>query len=390
MGLFEKLFGHIPKPRGKDGGVFRMLNGYTPAFTSWRGSIYESELVRASIGAIANHISKLSVDTHGAAKPALQNKLKHAPNGWQTWSQFLYRTATILYVHNTAFIVPVFDMYGEVSGIYTVLPDRCEIVDYDGTPYLRYKFTSGKSAAIELKFCGILNRFQYSHDLFGESNAALLPTMDLVKIQNRGIEEGVKNSASYRFMAKMNNFSNETDLALERKRFSQENLSEDSGGGGLLLFPNKYSDIKQLEAKPFVIDAQQMQAIKSNVFNYFGVNEDILQNRAYGDAWNAFYEGAIEPFAVQFSEIITKMLFTLREQSQGNFVMATSNRLQYMSNADKLNVSAQLLDRGIMSINDVREIWNLPPVEDGDKRIIRGEYYDANVKLQKEEENDNG
>ena len=67
--------------------------------------------------------------------------------------------------------------------------------------------------------------------------------------------------------------------------------------------------------------------------------------------------------------------------------MATSNRLQYLSNEEKLNVSSQLLDRGIFSINDVREIWNLPPVENGDIRVIRGEYYDADDKLTEQEEN---
>ena len=55
--------------------------------------------------------------------------------------------------------------------------------------------------------------------------------------------------------------------------------------------------------------------------------------------------------------------------------MATSNRLQYMSNKDKLQVSAQMADRGLMTINEIREIWNLPPVEGGDARPIRGEYY---------------
>ena len=123
-----------------------------------------------------------------------------------------------------------------------------------------------------------------------------------------------------------------------------------------------------------------MKLIRDEVYEYFGVNEDILQNRAYGDSWAAFYEGAIEPFAIQFSDVMTKMLFTFREQSEGNRVMATSNRLQYLSNADKLNVSAQMLDRGIMTINDVREIWNMPPVEGGDVRIIRGEYYNAEEK----------
>ena len=133
-----------------------------------------------------------------------------------------------------------------------------------------------------------------------------------------------------------------------------------------------------------------MKLIKDNVFDYFGMNEDVLTNKAFGDSWSAFYEGAIEPFAIQFSEVMTKMLFTFREQTQGSRVMATANRLQYMSNNDKLNVSAQLLDRGIMSINDVRDIWNLPPVERGDERIIRGEYYNANEKISEEGNNDEG
>ena len=131
-----------------------------------------------------------------------------------------------------------------------------------------------------------------------------------------------------------------------------------------------------------------MTMIQKNVYEYFGVNENILQNKIYGNEWSAFYEGAIEPFAIQFSEVMTRMLFTFREQGTGNMVMATSNRLQYMTNADKLNVSAQLLDRGIISINDAREIWNLPPVEGGDTRIIRGEYYSVDEKVGEENGNE--
>ena len=382
-GLFDRLFGKRPEPKGDYKGEWRMLNGYEPHFTSFGGQIYESELVRASIDSIARHISKLNVETHGAAKPKLQTKLAHGPNELQTWSQFLYRLATILYVHNTAFLTPVFDEYGEISGVYAVLPDRCEVVQYgeDKTPYLRYHFGWGETAAIELEYCGIMTRFQYRSDIFGENNRALLPTMDLIAMQNQGIQEGVKSAATYRFMAQLSNFAKAEDLANERRRFTEENFSREAKGGGMLLFPNTYQNIKQIESKPFVVDADQMGVINRAVYNYFGVNDDVLQNKAYGDAWAAFYEGVIEPFAIQFSEVETRMLFTFREQSQGSYVMATANRLQYMSNADKLNVSAQMMDRGIMSINEVREIWQLPPVENGDVRVIRGEYYNADDKV---------
>ena len=379
MGLFSWLFGNRPEPRGEFEGTFRMLNGYVPRFTSWSGGMYESELVRAAINSMSTHISKLHVETMGAAKPSLQNKLKHAPNEFQTWSQFMARIGTIYFCNNTVFFIPVWDEYGQISGVYAPLPNRCEVVQYDGVPYLRYEFGWGVHAAVEMEYCGIMTRMQYRNDFFGESNAALFPTMDLIHIQNQGIEEGVKSAATYRFMAKSKSFTKTEDLANERKRFTAANLSRDAEGGGLLLFPSQYEDIKQIDVKPWVVDADQMKLIKENVYEYFGVNEDILQNHFSSETWAAFYEGCVEPFALQFSEVMTKMLFTFREQSEGNMVMATANRLQYMSNADKLQVSAQMADRGLMTRNEIREIWNLPPLPEpyGSQLPVRGEYYNV-------------
>ena len=73
------------------------------------------------------------------------------------------------------------------------------------------------------------------------------------------------------------------------------------------------------------------------------------------------------------------MFFTLREQTNGNGVIATANRLQYLSNADKLAVSAQMADRGLMTRNEIREIWNLAPLPEpiGSQLPIRGEYYNV-------------
>lgn len=390
MGLFEIIFGQRPKePPERVRETFKMLNGYVPRFTSFDGGLYESERVRAAIHARAVHMSKLSIVFQGAARQGLVNKLRHAPNSFQTWGQFLARLSTILDVHNTAFIVPVFDDYGDVSGIFCPLPDRCKVVGFNGRPYLRYEFAHEEHAAIELDMCGLMLKHQYRSDFFGESNNAIFPTMELINITNQGIEEGVKSAATYRFMAQLGNFARPEDLAKERKRFTEQNLSK--GGGGLLLFPSTYKDIKQVDVKPWVVDAEQMRIINDNVNSYFGVNDDILTNKAYGDAWAAFYEGAVEPFAIQLSDVLTKMLYTLRERSQGNAVAVTSNRLQYLSNADKLAVSAQMADRGLMTRNEIREIWNLPPLpaEIGEQLPVRGEYYNVGEKEESDNEQNN-
>lgn len=376
MGLFDKLF-RPQREKQRADEYFKTLTAYRPVFHDWRGELYESALVRAAIDARARHISKLKVETVGTAKPELQRLLRLGPNQFQTWGQFLYRVSTILDVNSTAFIVPIVDKDLKVTGYFPVLPEKVEIIEFNGEPWLKYKFTHGQEAAIEMKYCAVLNRFQYRSDFFGTGNRALDETMDLISIQNQGIKEGAKNSATYRFMAKTTNFTAPDDLREERKRFSERNLSVEAGGGGVLLFPNTYTDIKQLAGDTYSPDPKQMELIQTNVFDYFGVNEDVLQNKAYGDAWSAFYEGAIEVFAIQFSDAMTKAIFTENERSRGSELFLTANRLQYLSNADKLNVTAQLTDRGIFSINEAREVFNLPPVEGGDVRTIRGEYKNA-------------
>lgn len=380
--LFEKIFRPKDAKKSQDAlqqanETFLSLRGYRPVFRDWNGKIYESEIVRAAIDARARHISKLKVEITGSAQPQLQTKLRTGPNQWQTWSQFLYRLSTILDVHNTAFVVPVFDKSMVITGYFPVLPESAEVVEYKGIEWLRYKFSHGETAAVELRKCAVLTKHQYREDFFGENNKALNETMKLMHIQNEGIEEAIKNSASYRFIAQVNNFTKTEDLAKERKRFSEENLTKDAEAGGILLFPNTYSNIKQVDAKPYTVDAEQMKLILANVENYFGVNEKILRNEAEGDQLDAFFNGAIEPFAIQFSESMTRAIFSERERANGSYLMANANRLQFMSISAKTSLAQLMLDRGVMSINEARALFNYGPVDGGEMRTIRGEYKDA-------------
>lgn len=381
MGLFDVLF--PKKKKVVETNFWKTLTAYQAAFTNWNGELYESELVRSAIDAIARNTAKLKVEFSGSAKNKLKTILKNRPNDFQSWYQFLYRTVTILEMQNNAFIVPIFDEYDDIVGIFPVLPSSCELVESRGTVFLRYRFSNGEIGTIEYALCGLLTKFQYQNDFFGSSNSALKGTMSLIDLNKQGIKEAIKNSATFRFMAQYGNFASDEDLTKERKRFMKENFESESGG--LLLFPSTYKDIKQIDSKAFTIDDKQMNLIKTNVFNYFGVNEDVLQNKLVGDAASAFYEGKVEPFAIQFSEVVSKMIYSPIERNTGNSISLTANRVQFMTNKDKLDVSAQMADRGIMMINEIRDIWNLAPVEGGDRFIARGEYYF----LDEGKENDN-
>ena len=379
LGIFEKLFGKREQPAVvKAGHTFQLLDGYVPTFTSWRGSVFESDLIRAALDAHGRHAAKLQVNISGSAKPNLQNRLKIQPNPYQTWSQLQYRTAVILYARNTAFLVPTRGEYDEINGVVGILPDRWELVEYNGLPYIRFHLPNNRRLAVNLFETGILTRYQYRNDLFGEDNEAMRATLDLIEMQRQGIKEGIKNGASYRFAAQSDNWASDTDLASEMERYNKFMFQNKKNSGGMILFPNTYKNVQQLKQEAYKVDADQQKLIKENVFDYFAVNEKIIQNSAFGDEWLAFYEGAVEWLAVQLSDVMTRMFFNERERQFGNRIFFTSNRLQYMSNADKMNAITQLADRGLMTRNELREILNLSPMPEpyGSQIPARGEYYD--------------
>ena len=375
MGAFDKLFGKI-KLKKQLGAFFQMLDGYTPSFTTYDGGVYEMELTRACIHTFANHCSKLRPTISGPDPYGLKAVLEGKPNPFMVSAQFLYKAATIYEAQNTCYILPVLDQWDNLVGYYPVGKDKSELREVDGEPYLVYTFGTGEKAAIELSRVGVVSKFLYHSDFAGEDNAALDPTLKLLDTQNQGIAEGIKNSASFRFMAQMANFSKDSDRRKLRKEIADD---LGPGSGGFALFPGTsvISNVQQIQSQAKIVDPEQMEIIEGRVYTYFGTNEKILLNQASGDDWAAYYEGKIEPFALQLSQVMTCMTYTANQRARRNAVVWTANRLQYMTNADKLQVSSQMFDRGIMSTNDIMDIWQLPHVPGGDKRYIRKEYIEV-------------
>ena len=389
MGLINWLFGvEEPKPV-RTATEYKLLNDRSTLHINWYENIYDNALVRSAIEAKARHISKLKVELQGSAQPKLKNKLKHNPNAWQTWSQFLARCSTILDCTNNLFIVPVRDSRTmETVGIFPILPSNVSLVeDKRGNLWIKYKFVDGKYGAIEFDKCAYLVKHQYKNDFFGDSNLALRPTMDLIAVQEGAIKNAVQNSNNYRFLATVTNFVDPEDLAEERKRFTEYNLRGENTDG-LLLFPKTYDNIKEVTNKQYTVDAEQTKLIKENVFDYIGINESIIQGKATSAELDAFFNLAIEPFAIALSEALSKMLYTDEERSYGNHVYVNANRLQYMSVSEKVNMATQMGDRGALTINEIRELFNYPPLPDGDVAFIRGEYYTVEEKTTGGEENE--
>ena len=376
------LFGRFKEKRQMQvlTNAFRMINGYTPSFTSLNGGLFEIELTRSIITAISTHCSKLNpVITGNAYKyKRFERILQTRPNKVMTMQQFLEKLCNIYETENTAYIVPIYSdiSCSAITGIYPVRSIGSRITQYEGVNYFVYKLFN-QEYAIELDRVGILRKNYYTYDFMGDGNAPLRHTLDLIHAQNEGIKEGIKNSATIRFLARLTNTIMPEHLVKERKALTEANLQADNNGG-IMIFDNKYAEVKAIDSKPFIVNAVQMENIKNNAFNYFHICEDIIQNKASEDVWNAFYEGKIEPFAIQLSQVITYMFFNDKDIAKGIGVTFESSALQFASNKTKLEFVTQMFDRGQLTINQALKVWNLPKVEDGDKRYIRKEYTEVN------------
>ena len=260
MGAFDFLF-KKPKEQKQVDGYFQMLNGYTPIFTTHDGGVYEMELTRACIHAFANHCSKLQPNIQGADQRGIKMLLDGKPNPFMTTAQYLYKVATLYETRNTCIIVPLLDKFDKLCGYYPVNPQQTEVVQVAGEPWLRFTFKDGKKMAVELSRCGVVSKYLYNSDIMGESNHALQATLQLIHTQNEGIAEGIKNSASIRFMAKVGNFVKKEDLARERKTWVKDNLGPD--GGGLALFDHNYDSIQQITSTAKIVDSEQMELIQT-------------------------------------------------------------------------------------------------------------------------------
>ena len=375
MGLIDILFGRRKTEADGSGMAFQTLTAYQPAWRSWGGALYESELVRAATDAIARHAAKLSYKMEGTARPKLATATKSAPNPWMTWAQYIERCANIYTIENNLFIVPLLNDMGEVTGFFPAVPSSCEVIGKGADPFLKFSFLGGESRGVRLSRVGLVVKHQFKDDFFGSSNSPLRDTMELTQMISQGIQEGVKNGATFRFMAQLNSKTFDEDLRKERNRFNEANLQ--GGAGGLLLYGMQMNNMQQIKQEGYKVDAEQSRLIKENVMDYFGVSEKVMQNSATGDEMDSFFNGKTEIFSIKMAEAHTGMTFSPREINGGNAIKFTANRLQYMSVGSKIAMAQQLGDRGILTIDEIRELFNYAPLPDGNGQHapIRGEYY---------------
>lgn len=383
--MFKQIFNKNPTDAiGEQYARFMSLNNSVNLLSAADSRNYQNLFVRVCIDSLAENGAKLrpKVIRRADGKQApgnnkkLQQLLEYAPNEYMNAYEFLYKVITLWGSENNAFIYIRRDEQGCVAGLYPVNYSDCEFVERAGTLFVRFDFMTGFRMAVPYEELVHLRRFFGPHDLFGESNEVTLSRqVGLLNTVNAGFAAAVSSARYLRGILKFNMNLKNDDLAENKQRFVDEYMTLNNSGGVAAL--DTRADYIELKQNVTMADNSQMKLIREDIMAYYHTNENILLSKYDENGWAAYYESVLEPLAIRLSLELTRKIFTQREQALGNQIVFEANRLQYASTQSKINLLKELMPMGLMSINEGREVFNMAPVEGGDKRIISLNYIDA-------------
>ena len=371
--LFNWIFGK-PQQTEITQTTLQMLNSYNPQFTPVSSDTYKSKVARQCIDRIATHAAKLMPkhikgQTGNNIKGEINYMLANNPNPMMTKYDFLYKTISMLYSDSNAFVYIQRDKEGFITGFYPILAQNYELLqDNSNNIYLRFKFINGQMYTVPYLELIHLRKFYNRHDLFGSGNSVLKTDLDTANTASEGIKNAIKTSNNLKGILKYtNSMLKEKDIRKNKEEFVKDFLNMENESGIAAL--DGKADFVPVKIDPITLDATQLEQVNKNIFDYYGISEGIVRNSFNAEEWNAFFEGVIEPLAIQLSDAFTNKIFNKKSQKDGHKIVFTTNRLQYASLDSKINLIKVAGAYGLLTKDDGRAILDLPELggEEGAK-----------------------
>lgn len=353
-----------------------------PIFSTFGNNAYKSSVTRAAINSIASNAAKFKprhikiVEGKTISDGRLDDVLARKPNELMNAYDFYLKLITQLENKNNAFALVQF--IGPRLNLIPINYSNVEALEADSDLFMRFNLLSGEYLTVPYEDLIHLRKHFYDDDIFGETNDALMPTLEVINTMDEGLTNAVKSSASLRGILKTSNaMIKEDDLVSQRDRFVTSFLSSDNNGGiGAL---DAKMEFQEINNEPKFINPIQAKAIEERVYKYYHVNEDVIMSKYDENGWNAFYESVLEPLAIQMSLEFTNKIFTDAERARGNQIIFEANRLAYASNTTKIALARDLMPMGVFTPNEIREVFNMGPIDGGDIAIQSLNFVKSNI-----------
>ncbi len=378
MGLFQKIFGTRPVKAPDSYADYRLLNSYASSFSAFSGEAWSDDKVRAAVDSFARRaaiVQPRHIRRNDGAEISVLDKvnrlLQFEPNPYSTAYKFYYRLAANYKIFNGAFVYPDWDqMTGELRALYNINASDVTLKEYAGEMFVQFTFTNGNKYTYPYSELIYVGRHFLDNDVFGSNNKPLTPVLQTAATFNQSMSKFAELVAIIRGILKVQGGVKGEDLTKRRDEFVRDNLRVENNGAGIVVTDNKY-EYTPIQDKNTPIPDKQLDYIKNSIFDYFGTNEDIVQNKETPEQASAFYEGELKPFFTQVSQAFTNCIFTKTERGYGNEIVADINTLQYAKIGDKLQAVKYLSDIGALSLDQALTTLGFPPIggDEGRRRV---------------------
>lgn len=354
-GAIQQIFGKV---KTFIASRWQEIGGYTSMFSFFGADIYRNDVVRACIRTLAEHSSKANVKIKN--DPNLQRLIQVRPNMYMNGKDFLSKVRTLLEINNVVFIYIMRNDKGRCGGLYPMPSASLEAVeDIYGNLYIKFRYPT-VTITHAWADLAVLRKDYNTSDIWGDTNDAIITSLDLLTTTNEGMANAIKSTANLRGILKSTKaMLSDDDVKKSKERFETDYMNITNKSGIVSL--DSTQDFKELNMSPMIANYKSMEDLRLNIYRYFGVNEDIITAKADSDSWQAFYEGRIEGFLIALGLELTYKIYGLNSED----IFFEANNMQYLSITDKLGLVA-MVDRMAMSPNEWRAIMNMAPVDGGD------------------------
>ena len=382
--FFETVFGK--RESKKELNTYKVLNGYEAFFSLWGKNIYDSKVARTAIDRIATHAAKLTPkhiqnDINHPIKGDINFLLQNRPNPIMSTYDFIYKIVSQLYTYNNAFVYIQKDSKGFIKAFYPILCYEDKLLqDRAGNVYLKFKFINNKDYTLPYLDIIHLRRFYNDDDFWGSSNKIMETDLETAHTSSEGIKNAIKMSNSLKgILSFTNSMLKAEDIKKNRDMFVKDFLGTGNGSG--IAAVDTKATFEAINMKPITLDDEQLKRVNSNIYDYFGISEEIIRNDYTPDKWNAFFEGVIEPLSIQLGEAFTNAIFSEISIKEGHKIIFTTHRLQYASLDQKVNLLKTILPYGLVTKDTALELLDMHPIggEEGAKILQSLNNIDSNI-----------
>ncbi len=403
-GLFKRFKELFNKNKTNNNG-FRLAytqTGVMPYFSNNVTSTSQSDTVQQAISAIASEFKKV-IPKHIRYRNGSLEYVENSPiqksfnyiNHNMTLSDFLEMCIWKLYTEFNCYIYPVYEglenedntnrLYRKYVAYYPLHPRAVTYLENERGDILRIKFEFAEGETLELPYEDIIHiRLKYGMnefvggDRYGRpDNAALIKTLEINHKLLEGVSKGADASHTINGIVKYNTMLSDKSIEDSIDAFNEKLKNNESGLLGLDM-KTEYTPMTR-EVK--LVDKDTLDFVDKKILRNYGVSQSILDGTATAEEKRAFLETTLEPLLISFGQAFTKVLFSRQQINGGNKIEFYYNRMETMTNQEKIEQANLLREIGGATINEIRELFGYPPIAEGngEKKVQSLNYVDADI-----------